>query len=157
MFSHIGDDNNPRMVDISPKEKSHRRAHARTIVVLPSEVLEHFHDGDIRSKKGSVFHTAIIAGVMAAKKTWQLIPFCHDISLDSCNIDIKLVGDCELTIDCVTKSYHKTGVEMEALVGSSMAALTVYDMCKSFSKKIVIKKTELIEKTGGKSDFIQGI
>jgi len=129
-----------------------REAHARSVVLLPREVLAALAGDEIQSKKGPVFATAIIAGVMAAKKTHELIPFCHPLGLDNCDIAIALDGDRAL-IDCRCKVTHKTGVEMEALTGASVAALTVYDMCKALSHDIVIAETRLMMKTGGKQDF----
>ncbi|MDB5118577.1 MAG: moaC, partial [Mucilaginibacter sp.] len=130
-----------------------RTATARSIVYLPDEVLEHLTNGDLQTKKGSVFQTAIIAGIMAAKKTGDLIPLCHPLGLDNCKIDIRLNEQQEVVIDCTATITAKTGIEMEALVGASIAALTIYDMCKALSHDIVIKETKLIEKTGGKRDF----
>lgn len=141
------------MVDVSEKKISHRTATARSIVSLPAVVLEQLTNGDIQTKKGSVFQTAIIAGIMAAKKTGELIPLCHPLGLDNCQIDIHLNEGQEVVIDCTATITAKTGVEMEALVGASIAALTVYDMCKALSHDIVIKETKLMEKTGGKRDF----
>ena len=141
------------MVDVSEKQVSHRSATARSIVSLPAEALEQLSNGDIQTKKGSVFQTAIIAGIMAAKKTGDLIPLCHPLGLDNCKINIGLNDVQEVVIDCTATLTAKTGVEMEALVGASIAALTIYDMCKAMSHDIVIKETKLMEKTGGKRDF----
>lgn len=141
------------MVDVSEKAVTRRTATARSIVYLPDEVLEHLTNGDLQTKKGSVFQTAIIAGIMAAKKTGDLIPLCHPLGLDNCKIDIRLNEQQEVVIDCTATITAKTGIEMEALVGASIAALTIYDMCKALSHDIVIKETKLIEKTGGKRDF----
>lgn len=152
-FSHLDKNNKATMVDVSQKTVSHRTATARSIVSLPLEVLEQLTGGDIQTKKGSVFQTAIIAGIMAAKKTGELIPLCHPLGLDNCNINIHLNDEQEAVIDCTASITAKTGVEMEALVGASIAALTIYDMCKAMSHDIVIKETKLIEKTGGKRDF----
>ena len=140
------------MVDVGNKSVTARTATARSIVVLPTEVLAQLVDGDIQTKKGSVFQVAIIAGIMAAKKTGDLIPLCHPLALENCNISISLEND-EVIIDCTASITAKTGVEMEALVGASLAALTIYDMCKALSHDIVIKETRLIKKTGGKHDF----
>ncbi|MBS1563810.1 MAG: cyclic pyranopterin monophosphate synthase MoaC, partial [Bacteroidetes bacterium] len=107
----------------------------------------------LHTAKGAVFQTAILAGIMAAKKTGDLIPLCHPLGLDNCRINITFREPDELVIDCTAGISAKTGVEMEALVGASIAALTVYDMCKALSHDIVIKETRLIEKTGGKNDF----
>jgi cyclic pyranopterin phosphate synthase len=152
-FTHIDGKGKATMVDVSEKNISHRTAVARSIVVLPGEVLAKLNDGDIQTKKGSVFQTAIIAGIMAAKKTGELIPLCHPLGLENCNINIHVNEKQELVIDCTASITSKTGVEMEALVGASIAALTVYDMCKALSHDIVIKETRLMEKTGGKNDF----
>ena len=152
-FTHIDAEGKITMVDVSEKKVSYRTATARSIVHLPAEVLDKFLNGDIQTKKGSVFQTAIIAGIMAAKKTGELIPLCHPLGLDNCNINIQLNENNELVIDCIASITAKTGVEMEALVGASIAALTVYDMCKALSHDIVIKETKLMEKTGGKHDF----
>jgi len=141
------------MVDVTPKQISHRIATARSIVSLPDEVLVHLTNGDLQTKKGSVFQTAIIAGIMAAKKTGDLIPLCHPLGLDNCNISISVNEQNEIVIDCTASITAKTGVEMEALVGASIAALTVYDMCKAMSHDIIIKETKLLAKTGGKRDF----
>jgi cyclic pyranopterin phosphate synthase len=152
-FTHIDDKGKATMVDVGEKNISHRTATARSVVVLPAEVLAEFNDGDIQTKKGSVFQTAIIAGIMAAKKTGELIPLCHPLGLENCKIEIQINEQQELVIDCTASITAKTGVEMEALVGASIAALTVYDMCKALSHDIVIKETRLMEKKGGKSDF----
>ena len=151
-LSHVDDRNRPAMVDVGGKAVTAREAHARSIVVLPEAVLVALDGDEIQSKKGPVFATAIIAGVMAAKKTHELIPFCHPLGLDNCDVAIALDGD-RAVIDCRCKVTHKTGVEMEALTGASVAALTVYDMCKALSHDIVISETRLMMKTGGKEDF----
>jgi cyclic pyranopterin phosphate synthase len=152
-FSHLNKTGNPAMVDVSTKKITQRSAVARSIVLLPENVLEHFTNGNIQTKKGSVFQTAIIAGIMAAKKTGELIPLCHPLALDNCEIKIELNNDNEIVIDCTASIEAKTGIEMEALVGASVAALTIYDMCKAFSHDIIIKETKLMTKTGGKNDF----
>jgi len=141
------------MVDVSHKKASNREAHARTIVRFPPEVAVEFAEGEIRTAKGPVFATAIVAGVMAAKRTHELIPFCHPLGLDNCKITIEMNEDGNVVIDCRCKVHHRTGVEMEALTGASVAALTVYDMCKALSHDILITDTRLIAKTGGKKDF----
>jgi len=153
MLSHLDNNGNPVMVDVSRKEVSHRTATARSIVSLPAAVLEYITNGDLQTKKGSVFQTAIIAGIMAAKKTGDLIPLCHPLGLDNCTVNIGLNEQREVVIECTASTTAKTGVEMEALVGASIAALTVYDMCKAMSHDIVIRETKLIAKSGGKRDF----
>ena len=151
-LSHIDERNRPTMVDISEKSATDREAHARTVVELPAEVVAALDGDEIKTKKGPVFATAVIAGVMAAKKTHELIPFCHPLGLENCKITVE-VDDQRAIIDCRCKVHHKTGVEMEALTGASVAALTVYDMCKALSHDIVIGETRLMSKTGGKRDF----
>ena len=151
-LSHIDKDNQPTMVDVSNKQVSNREAHARTTVRFPPEVAVQFTEGDIRTAKGPVFATAIVAGVMAAKRTHELIPFCHPLGLDNCKITIEMEAN-NAVIDCCCKVHHRTGVEMEALTGASIAALTVYDMCKALSHDIRITDLRLIAKTGGKQDF----
>jgi cyclic pyranopterin phosphate synthase len=116
-------------------------------------VLDSLSGAAFQTKKGPVFQTAIIAGIMAAKQTGGLIPLCHPLGLDSCDVSIALNEQQEVVIDCTASITAKTGVEMEALVGASIAALTVYDMCKALSHDIVIKETKLLSKTGGKRDF----
>ena len=152
-MTHLDKQGNPAMVDVTEKILTHRVAVARSIVVLPEEVLLHLTDGDLQTKKGPVFQTAIIAGIMAAKKTGELIPLCHPLGLDNCKVNISINDKQEVVIECTATITAKTGVEMEALVGASIAALTVYDMCKAMSHDIVIKETKLVEKSGGKRDF----
>lgn len=151
-FTHLDEQANPTMVDVGDKAVTRRTATARSVVRLPKAVLAALQDGDIRTKKGPVFHTAIIAGTMGAKKTSELIPFCHPLGLDSCKFQIEVIED-RVQIDCTCALEAKTGVEMEALTGATIAALTVYDMCKALSHEIVIEETRLLKKTGGKSDF----
>ena len=153
VITHLDSNNNPAMVNVGNKQPTLRRAVARSIVILPDEVLQHLTDGNLQTKKGSVFQIAIIAGIMGSKKTGELIPLCHPIGLDNCQVSIKLKDNNEVIIECETSITAKTGVEMEALVGASVAALTIYDMCKAMSHDIVIKETKLISKTGGKRDF----
>ena len=153
MLTHLDAQGNPSMVDVSEKAITKRIAKARSIVVLGDVIMDLFQNNEIQSKKGPVFQTAIIAGVMAAKKTGDLIPLCHPIGLENCQIAINVNDDREVVIECTASLTSKTGVEMEALVGASVAALTVYDMCKAMSHDIVIKETCLIEKSGGKRDF----
>jgi len=151
-LSHIDAQNRPTMVDVSDKRATDRTAVARSRVRLPDEIATHISGDEISTKKGPVFATAIIAGVMAAKKTHELIPFCHPLGLSNCKVTIELQEN-EVVIDCLCKVHHKTGVEMEALTGASVAALTVYDMLKAMSHDIVISETKLLSKTGGKQDF----
>jgi len=140
------------MVDVGAKAVTHRTARARSIVMLNEEIMQHLTGTDIQTKKGPVFQTAIVAGTMAAKRTDELIPLCHSLGLENCRITITTEGH-DAIVDCLVSTEGKTGVEMEALVGASVAALTIYDMCKAFSHDIVIRETKLLEKTGGKRDF----
>ncbi len=152
-LSHVDKANQPAMVDVSAKVSTDREAHARGIVEFPAEVANRFAGGDIETAKGPVFQTAIIAGVMAAKRTHELIPFCHALGLSNCQITVELNQQRQAVIDCRCKVHHRTGVEMEALTGASVAALTIYDMCKALSQQLVVKETRLISKTGGKKDY----
>jgi cyclic pyranopterin phosphate synthase len=160
-FTHLDKDSQPAMVDIGGKATTRRAARAEARVWLPAEVLAHFDGSDIRGPKGAVFQTAVIAGIMAAKKTDELIPLCHSLPLDDCKITIAMEetredGGGHARIECTVKTDHRTGVEMEALTGASVAALTLYDMCKALSHDIVISQVRLLEKTGGKRDFRRG-
>lgn len=152
-FTHIDPAGNPTMVDVGDKKTTRRTATARSILLLDEEILEHFENDEIHTKKGPVFQTAIIAGVMAAKRTGELIPLCHPLGLENCSVRIFLNEKKEVVVECTASITAKTGVEMEALTGASIAALTIYDMCKAFSHNIVIRDTQLVEKTGGKRDF----
>lgn len=153
-FTHINPDTDyPAMVDVSDKQVTKRTARAQSIVILGEDIMKHLQGNDIQTKKGPVFQTAIIAGTMAAKKTAYLIPLCHPLSLENCKVEISINNQQEVVIECTATITSKTGVEMEALTGASVAALTIYDMCKAFSHHIVIKETKLLEKTGGKSDY----
>ena len=154
MFSHLDAQNRPTMVNVGDKAVTKRTAHAVAIVTLPPELAVLLHDGEITTKKGPIFHAAVLAGVMGAKKTGDLIPLCHPLPLDDCQIEIQPDRDrAEIEIHCRVQTHAKTGVEMEALTGATVAALTLYDMAKAVSHGIVIKQVRLLEKTGGKSDF----
>ena len=152
-FTHHDAAGNPSMVDVGEKKVTKRIAKARSIIVVDDEILAQFEGKDIQTKKGAVFQTAIIAGVMGAKKTSNLIPLCHPLGLDNCQVAIHINDAKEIVVDCTASLSGKTGVEMEALTGATVAALTIYDMCKAFSHNIIIKETKLMEKRGGKSDF----
>ena len=151
-LSHVDRDNRPTMVDVSDKLTTAREACAQSVVSLPAAVLSQVENDEIASKKGPVFATAIIAGVMAAKKTHELIPFCHPLGIESCKISIEIKDDSAV-VECRCKVTHKTGVEMEALTGASVAALTIYDMLKALSHDIVIRETRLVAKSGGKQEY----
>ena len=152
-FTHLDEKGNASMVDISEKRSTKRFAAARSIITLPEDVVAKLRADNMQTHKGSVMQIAIIAGIMAAKKTGELIPLCHPLGLDNCEITIHMNEQNELVIDSTASITAKTGVEMEALVGASIAALTVYDMCKSMSHEIIIKEIKLMQKTGGKNDF----
>jgi len=151
MLNHIDKKNRPTMVDISSKEITKRSATATAKIIFPEAVKSYFKDGDLQTKKGPVIDTAIIAGTMAVKKTHNLIPFCHPLNINACHISIEPDDNQDFIITCEVGIEHKTGVEMEALTGVSVAALTVYDMCKSLSHDIVITDISLQKKTGGKT------
>ena len=130
-FNHIDENNNPTMVDVSEKGVSQRIAVAACEIKCDTLIFEQLVEGDISTKKGPVFHTAIIAGTMAVKKTSDLIPFCHPLSIEACDFEIQAKKDLNIIdIRCCVKISGKTGVEMEALTGVTAAALTIYDMCK---------------------------
>ncbi len=142
------------MVDVSDKAETRRLATAEARVVFPPDVFATLQSQGLRAKKGPIIDTAIIAGVMAAKRTHELIPFCHPLPLDGVSIHIEEdpAGNA-LMISATCKVVHKTGVEMEAMTAASVAALTIYDMCKALSHNIVIDRTRLVQKRGGKSDI----
>jgi len=152
MLSHVDSANRPTMVDVGEKAVTTRAATARAVVVFPPDFALD-RDGPLKTKKGPVFDTAIVAGVMAAKKTHELIPFCHPIPLEDCKIAIDWGAPGEVVIECSVRATHKTGVEMEALTGVTAAALTIYDMCKALGHGIVIREVALVAKTGGKRDY----
>jgi cyclic pyranopterin phosphate synthase len=151
-LTHVADDGSPTMVDVGHKPVTARSAVAESRVRLPAAVAQSLAAAGYATAKGPVFHTAIIAGTLAAKRTHELIPFCHPLGLDRCRIRIHAQGD-DVVIRCEVAVQHRTGVEMEALTGASIAALTVYDMCKALSHDIVIDGTRLLTKRGGKSDY----
>ncbi len=155
MFTHLDNQNQPRMVDISGKNITIRSATAQAQIQLPKCLQEHIKDNEIILKKGAVFQTAIIAGTMAVKKTEELIPFCHQIPIESCSFEIEIDNNLLVTINCIVKTSAKTGVEMEALCGVTVAALTIYDMCKSISPHMTIGETRLLRKTGGKTTLLE--
>ncbi len=151
-LTHIDNAGNPKMVDVSEKQATKRVARARAIVNVGPTIAAMINGQEIMTKKGPVFQTAIIAGVMGAKQTSSLIPLCHPIGLEDCQVEIRIKG-AKITIDSIATITSKTGVEMEALTAASVAALTIYDMCKAVSHDITIEEIKLMEKTGGKSDF----
>lgn len=152
-FSHVDISGNPSMIDVGKKDISERIAIARCIVSLPGEIISHLENDEVHTKKGPVFQTAILAGVMAAKRTSELIPLCHPLMLEDCQVAINVQPNNTVEVRCTAKLHGKTGVEMEALTGASVAALTIYDMCKAFSHDITISDLCVISKSGGKHDF----
>lgn len=151
-FTHVRA-GQPTMVDISEKSPNRRTAIAEARVELGADIIAKFTNNDLQGPKGPVFQTAIIAGTMAVKKTSELIPFCHPLPIENCTFQI-IPNETDVTIRCEVSTSGKTGVEMEAMTGASIAALTVYDMCKALNKAIRIQDLRLISKTGGKSgDF----
>jgi cyclic pyranopterin monophosphate synthase len=150
-LSHLDKRKQPAMVDIGHKAVSRRTAEAVARVRITKAIAALFRKGDLHSAKGPVFQTAIIAGTQAVKDTSRIIPFCHPLPIDKIKFTIDLKG-LEIIIRCRVSAEYKTGVEMEALTGASIAALTVYDMCKAVSHKMKIRRIELTGKSGGKHD-----
>ena len=148
-FTHLSVNDQPRMIDISEKYVTERKAVAVARVHLGAELAALLKDTG-STKKGPVLQTAVIGAIQAAKRTSELIPMCHPLSLSGVNVDIKLEGEYAV-IRVTAKTSGRTGVEMEALTAASVAALTIYDMCKSVSKSMEIESICLLEKTGGKS------
>ncbi len=155
-LSHLVEAGHPRMVDVGSKAVTARRARAACTVILGPELMAELQEGGFQNKKGAVLNTAILAGIMAAKQTSSLIPLCHPLPLDKCDVTIKPEGDASLCVQCECGTSSRTGVEMEALTGASVAALTVYDMCKAANPSIAIPRLPLVEKRVGKSDFDAG-
>jgi cyclic pyranopterin phosphate synthase len=151
-LTHLDTTGNPAMVNVSEKPVTKRTASAQAIVHVGKEILEAISNNDLMTKKGPVFQTAILAGIMGAKKTSDLIPLCHPLGLEDCRVEI-VAQEEEIIITSTATISGKTGVEMEALTAASVAALTIYDMCKAMSHHIIIREIKLLEKTGGKKDF----
>ena len=155
-FTHLTKSNHPKMVNVGAKKITKRKAVARAEMYLGSEIISKFEYDELKTKKGPVFQTAIIAGIQAVKKTSDLIPMCHPLNISGVEINITILTDELIEILCTVELEGKTGVEMEALTGATVAALTLYDMCKSISHHMIIKEVKLIEKSGGKSDIKNG-
>jgi len=155
-FTHIGEKNTPKMVNVGDKKITKRKATAKATMFLGTEIISHFENKELTTKKGPVFQTAIIAGIQAVKRTSELIPMCHPLLINGVDVDIDIIDKENIKIICTVSIEGRTGVEMEALTGANIAALTVYDMCKSISQKMVIKEVMLVEKSGGKSDIKNG-
>ena len=152
-LTHVDDTGRPAMVDVSAKQPTPRTALAECRVRFPTAVAAQLRAGGMKSAKGGVVDTAIIAGTMAVKRTSDLIPFCHPLPIDGCRIVVEWHSDNSLRIECKVTTTHRTGVEMEALTGATVAALTIYDMCKALTHAIVIGPAKLCGKRGGKRDF----
>ena len=152
-LTHIDKDGMPAMVDVSAKAVTAREAVAECRVRFPADVAAQLRKSGLKSAKGGIAETAIVAGTMAVKRTHELIPFCHPLPIDGCRIAVDWRDERELRIECAVKTTHRTGVEMEALTGATVAALTVYDMCKALSHAIVLGPAKLLGKRGGKRDF----
>jgi cyclic pyranopterin phosphate synthase len=155
-LSHVDAKGLPTMVDISGKAASAREANARCLVQFPPAIAAHLRAASLQSAKGPVLATAIVAGTQAVKRTHELIPFCHPLPIDGCQFEIDWESEASLRIDCRVRTVHSTGVEMEALTGVTVAALTVYDMCKALSHEIVIGPARLLAKSGGKRTVAAG-
>lgn len=152
-FTHINKKGNPKIVNVSDKKVTKRTAIAKATMFLGDIVIANFTNSELITKKGPVFQTAIIAGIQGVKKTSELIPMCHPLLINGVDIDINIVDKEHIEVFCEVTITGKTGVEMEALTGANITCLTIYDMCKSISQKMVIKEVKLLEKTGGKSDI----
>jgi cyclic pyranopterin monophosphate synthase len=148
-LSHISADGQARMVDVGQKQPTRRSARAEATIILGPRIAAALKATGALAK-GNVVETARIAGIMAAKRTAELIPLCHAIPLDVVDIQVWF-GKTSLRIESLVSAHHVTGVEMEALTAAAVAALTIYDMCKAADKGIVIERIRLLEKTGGKS------
>ena len=155
-FSHLNENNNPKMVNVSDKKITKRTAIAKATMFLGEEIISHFNNDELITKKGPVFQTAIIAGIQGVKKTSELIPMCHPLLINGVDINIHVINSEHIEVLCKVIIEGKTGVEMEALTGVNITCLTIYDMCKSISQDIIIKEVKLVEKTGGKSDIKNG-
>ena len=152
-LTHIDADGRPAMVDVSGKTVTAREAVAECRVQFPAAVAAQLRESGLRSAKGGIVDTAIVAGTMAVKRTHELIPFCHPLPIDGVRLSIDWQGERELLVECTVRTTHRTGVEMEALTGATVAALTIYDMCKALSHAIVLGPAKLAGKRGGKRDF----
>lgn len=152
-LTHLDETGAARMVDVGTKEMTQRTASAQAVVTMQPETLHMITDGT--APKGDVFACARIAGIMAAKKTSELIPMCHPIPIDSVKIDIEQISDTKISLISTLRCTHKTGIEMEALTAVSVAALTIYDMCKAVDRSMRIDDVLLLHKDGGKSGLYQ--
>lgn len=149
-FTHINNQGEANMVDVSMKQDTVREARAEAFITMSAETLQMVISGN--HHKGDVFASARIAGIQAAKRTWELIPLCHPLLLAKVEVQLEaLPATNQVRIESLCKLTGKTGVEMEALTAASVAALTIYDMCKAVQKDMVIEQVRLLSKSGGKS------
>lgn len=155
-LSHIDAMQRPAMVDVGDKPVSRREALAEGWLLLPDAVAATLRQSELKVAKGSIIDTAIIAGTMAVKRTHELIPFCHPVPVDGCRIEIDWIDQHRLGVRCWVRAEYRTGIEMEALTGASVACLTIYDMCKALSHEIVIEQIKLQSKSGGKRRVVDG-
>jgi len=153
-LTHIDAANRPTMVDVGGKAVTRREASAEALLKLPAGIARELRRTGHRTRKGPVFDTAIIAGVLAAKRTHELIPFCHPLPLSNVKILVEAARG-GVRVRCDVAVTHNTGVEMEALTGAAVAALTVYDMCKALSHEIEIGPVRLLAKSGGRRDYVR--
>lgn len=151
-LTHLDKEKKAKMVDVSEKKVTVRMAIAQAIVIFPEEVFLHLQKDNFLNHKGSIIQTATLAGIMAAKQTANLIPLCHPLPLNSIQIDISIETN-QIRIKAQVRCEAKTGVEMEALTAASVAALTIYDMCKALSHEITVSEIKLMKKEGGKHAF----
>lgn len=151
-LTHLDPQGRPTMVDVSAKAVTARIATAECRVAFPAAVAAQLRRDGLATRKGAVVDTAIIAGTMAVKRTHELIPFCHPLPIDGIRFAIDWSGERTLLVTCTVNVTHRTGVEMEALTGATIAALTIYDMCKALSHAIVVGPARLRGKRGGKRD-----
>ena len=155
-LTHIDDNGAARMVDVGEKEVTRRSASAQAVVSMQPQTLSLILSGGM--PKGDVFACARMAGIMAAKRTWELIPMCHPLPIEGIEMEITPISDTDVRIVSTLRCTHKTGIEMEALTAASVAALTLYDMCKAVDRGMVIRDVMLLRKSGGKSgDFCREV
>ncbi len=153
-FTHMDGEGKVKMVDVTGKEATLRTARARGYIILNKEIIEKIESS--RLKKGNVLAAAKIAGIGAAKRNWELIPLCHQVKLTDIELSFQILKkESKIKAESYIKGYDVTGVEMESLIAVSISMLTIYDMCKAMSKTIKIESIELLEKTGGKTDYFK--
>ncbi len=152
-LTHLDAQGQPRMVDVGGKAVTRRQASAEAFVLFPVDVARQLREQDMRSAKGAVLDTAVIAGTLAVKRTHDLIPFCHPLPVEAIAFTHDWIDDTSLRLRCTVAAVAKTGVEMEAIIGVQIAAATVYDMCKALSHAITIDRVAVVAKSGGRDDF----